>query len=285
MNVEIRQLRCLVAVMDAGSFTDAAIELGVSQAAVSRSVSTLESTLGVRLLRRTTRSVSPTSAGAPVLARARRLLADLESLIQDAVTGHDRLRIGYAWSAVGRHTVALQRQWAAERPDTDVQLVRNNSASAGLAEGSCELAILRNTPDPRRFESVIVGLERRYCVMATDDALARRRSVVLADFAGRTLGIDRRTGTTTGELWAGRSGPSKIVDTLDIDDWLGLIAAGGMVGMTTEATAALHRRPGVAYRLVRDAPPVAVHLAWWRDEPPPATPAVVELLTRLYREA
>ena len=53
MDLEVRQLRCLVAVVDAGTFTDAAIELGVSQAAVSRTVMALERELGVRLLHRT----------------------------------------------------------------------------------------------------------------------------------------------------------------------------------------------------------------------------------------
>ena len=36
MDLELRHLRCLVAIVDSGTFTDAAIELGISQAAVSR---------------------------------------------------------------------------------------------------------------------------------------------------------------------------------------------------------------------------------------------------------
>ena len=50
MDVEVRQLRCLLAVVEEGTFTDAAIELGMSQAAVSRNISGLEHVLGVRLL-------------------------------------------------------------------------------------------------------------------------------------------------------------------------------------------------------------------------------------------
>ena len=63
MNLELRHLRALVAVDDARTFTDAAISLGTSQASVSRSVATLERTLGVRVFQRTTRSVTPTPAG------------------------------------------------------------------------------------------------------------------------------------------------------------------------------------------------------------------------------
>ena len=49
MNIELRQLRCLIAIAEAGSFTDAAIDLGISQAAASRTLASLESALGVRL--------------------------------------------------------------------------------------------------------------------------------------------------------------------------------------------------------------------------------------------
>jgi hypothetical protein len=45
MDVRVHQLRALVAVVDAGTFTDAATVLGVSQAAVSRSVAALERSL------------------------------------------------------------------------------------------------------------------------------------------------------------------------------------------------------------------------------------------------
>ncbi|MDF3145755.1 LysR family transcriptional regulator, partial [Streptomyces sp. T21Q-yed] len=116
MDVELRQLRCLVAIVDEGSFTDAAIALGVSQAAVSRSLASLERNLGVRLLRRTSREVSPTGTGLRVLAYARRVLAEVDDLVREAGSGHDRLRMGYAWAALGRHTPAFQRRWAAAHP-------------------------------------------------------------------------------------------------------------------------------------------------------------------------
>jgi DNA-binding transcriptional LysR family regulator len=68
---------------------------------------------GVRLLHRTSRSVTPTTAGVQVLARARQLLAEVDNLVREATTGHTRLRIGHAWSALGRHTLEFQRRWAA----------------------------------------------------------------------------------------------------------------------------------------------------------------------------
>ncbi|MFE2101288.1 LysR family transcriptional regulator [Streptomyces sp. PTD9-10] len=281
-DIELRQLRCLVAIVDEGTFTDAAIALGVSQAAVSRTLASLERALGVRLLRRTSRAVTPTATGLRVVAQARRVLADVTELVLEATSGHERVRIGYAWSALGRHTVAFQRRWTATHAGTDLHLVRVNSPSAGLAEGVCDLAVVRRPLDDRRFDSAIVGLERRLCALAADDPLARRRSVRLADIAGRTLFIDRRTGTATPELWPPDARPA-VQETHDVDDWLTVIAAGRGIGVTAESTANQYPRPGIVYRPVRDAEPVAVRLAWWRDDPHPAHRAVRELLTELYR--
>ncbi|MET9827817.1 LysR family transcriptional regulator [Streptomyces sp. NPDC006385] len=282
MDVELRQLRCLVAIVDEGTFTDAAIALGVSQAAVSRSLASLERALGVRLLRRTSREVAATGTGLRVLAHARRVLGEVDDLVREARSGHDRLRMGYAWAALGRHTPAFQRRWAAAHPGTDLQLVRVNSATAGLAEGACDLSVVRRPVDDRRFDSAIVGLERRLCAVAADDPLARRRAIRLADLSGRTLLVDRRTGTTTTELWPPDGRPAT-EETHDVDDWLTVISTGRCVGVTAEATANQYPRPGVVYRPVRDAEPIAVRLAWWRDDPHPAAQAAIELLSALYR--
>ena len=278
--MELRQLRCLVAIVDEGTFTDAAIELGVSQAAVSRTLAALESALGVRLLRRTSREVVPTAVGSRVVARARRLLAEADDLVREATSGHSALRIGYAWSAMGRHTVAFQRRWSERH--VELQLVRTNSATGGLAEGACDLAVVRTEPDHRRFDGVIVGLERRYCAMASDDPWVRRRSLRLAEIAERRLVIDRRSGTTTTGLWPPENQP-EVEYTQDVDDWLTVIATGRCVGVTAESTVAQYPRPGVTFRAVRDAAPIPVRLIWWRDDPHPATRAAVALLTELYR--
>src|SRR5580692_9520609 len=207
MDLELRHLRCLVAIVDSGSFTDAAIELGISQAAVSRNLIALEQVLGVRLLHRTSRSLTPTTAGVHALAQARQVLAAADNLVTEATTGHTRLRIGHAWAAMGRHTREFQRRWAARYPDVELDLIRTNSATGGLAEGLCDIAVLRTAADGKRFDSAVVGLERRYCALAADDPWARRRSIRLAEIPQRTLLIDPRTGTTTRGLWPEESQP------------------------------------------------------------------------------
>jgi DNA-binding transcriptional LysR family regulator len=281
--LELRHLRCLVAIVDTGSFTDAAIELGVSQAAVSRTLHALEQILGVRLLHRTSRSVAPTTAGVQVLSRARRLLSGAEELLRAATAGHTHLHIGHAWSAMGRHTAEFQRRWAGRYPDIELHLIRHNTSTGGLAEGLCDLAVVRGDVDPRRWEHALVGHERRHVAIAADDPWARRRSIRLEEIRTRTLVVDRRTGTTTAALWPEDQRP-ELEYTKDIDDWLAAIATGRFVGVTPHATVTQYRRDGIVYRPVRDAEPVPVHLIWRRHDPHPATHAAVALLADLYRE-
>ena len=283
MDLELRQLRCLVAIVDTGSFTDAAGDLGISQAAVSRTLQSLEQVLGIRLLHRTSRTITPTTAGVQVLARARQLLAEADNLVREATTGHTRLRIGHAWSALGRHTPEFQRRWAARYPEIELQLVRANSATGGLAEGLCDLAVVRTPPDERRFASAVVGQERRYCALADDDPWVRRRSIRLEEVGQRTVVLDRRTGSTSTDLWPPGTEPA-VEHTQDIDDWLAVVASGRCVGITPESTVTQYRRQGIVFRPLRDADPVAVWCIWRRQDPHPASHAAVALASDLYRQ-
>ena len=77
--------------------------------------------------------------------------------------------------------------------------------------------------------------------------------------------------------------PAVVRNTRGVDEWLTLIAAGQAVGMTSEATASLNPRPGVAYRAVVDAPPIPVWLAWWKDQPPQHLGDLITLACQAYR--
>jgi DNA-binding transcriptional LysR family regulator len=74
----LSDIAVFVRVVEAASFTQAADALGISQSVVSRSVTALESRLGVRLLNRTTRRLSLTEAGSDLYRRASHALAELE---------------------------------------------------------------------------------------------------------------------------------------------------------------------------------------------------------------
>lgn len=282
MDPEVRQLRALLAVVDAGTFTGAADVLGVTQASVSRAVAALERALGTRVLQRTTRETSLTPVGAQVVRHARRVLEEVAAIRRAAAQRRGDLRIGYAWSALGRHTTPVQRRWSAAHPGSALLFVQSSSATAGLTEGLVDVSVLRRPVDDVRVRTAPLGTERRVAAMAADDVLARRRSVSLDEIGGRTVAVDELTGTTSERLWSATGGPAGTRLVRGVEDWLTLIAAGQAVGISSEATAAQHRRPGVVYRRVRDAPPVPVELAWWRDSPPPDLAALLQLVHEEY---
>ena len=102
-------LRLFISVVDAGGFSAAGDALGVSTSVVSRQIAALEAELGVRLLKRSTRTVELTEAGTSYLSRVRRLLQELEdankSLKTPVAAAAGNLRIA-APTAIGLSLIA-----------------------------------------------------------------------------------------------------------------------------------------------------------------------------------
>lgn len=80
------QLRAVLAVVDHGSFSAAATELGLSQSSVSQAIKQLESSLATHLFLRSARGAEPTAVGERVAAQARQVLALLQQLRAEATT-------------------------------------------------------------------------------------------------------------------------------------------------------------------------------------------------------
>lgn len=81
----LSEMEAFVSVVEQGGFTNAARKLGISKSAISKHVSWLESRLGVRLLNRTTRRVSPTEIGLTYYDKATSILADAQAA-EDMIT-------------------------------------------------------------------------------------------------------------------------------------------------------------------------------------------------------
>ncbi len=126
------------------NFTRAAAQLGVSQSALSRTISALEKRMGLLLLTRTTRSVSPTEAGRRVLAaiapRFEEIDAELEALsdLRDRPTGTVRITTtDYATQAyVWPRLKPLLREF----PDIRVELI-NDYGLSNIVEKSYDIGI------------------------------------------------------------------------------------------------------------------------------------------------
>jgi len=76
--MDLNQIKMFAAIVERGGFTAAARSLGISKSMVSRALQDLENTLGVRLLQRTTRKLSPTAAGRTYFDSIRGALGHLE---------------------------------------------------------------------------------------------------------------------------------------------------------------------------------------------------------------
>ena len=103
MITDLRKLRHVVGVAEAGSFTAAGATLAISQSALTKSVAEVEHLLDVKLFHRLPRGVALTDAGELFVRRARRILADTEDLMGDVASLRElrtgRLRIGVAPAA------------------------------------------------------------------------------------------------------------------------------------------------------------------------------------------
>ncbi len=122
----IQNMRMFVRVVEAGSFTAVANENDMATAQISRAVSSLEKQLRATLLRRTTRHLSPTEAGARYYERAKAILAELdyaEGEARNAVTtasGH--LRVHSSPGLAQRFVTAALVAYQADHPDVSVEL-------------------------------------------------------------------------------------------------------------------------------------------------------------------
>lgn len=159
--MQISEIQAFVAVCDLGSFRAAGQQLHITQPAVSKRLSTLESRLGHRLLDRVGRGSALTEAGRAYLPHARRLLMEVDNSrraldnLSTEVTG----QLGLALS----HHVALHRippvlQTFVQRypqVELDIEFLGSETACHAIAGGRLELAVI-TLPQP-----AIPGLEQR----------------------------------------------------------------------------------------------------------------------------
>jgi DNA-binding transcriptional LysR family regulator len=205
--MELRQLRYLVALADERHFTRAAERTHVAQPALSQQIRRLEDELGTPLVERTTRRVAMTEAGEILVARARRVLSEIEAAhselqgLKGLLTG--RVTVG-AMHTMGPIDVSLVLAQFRER-HPGVELTVREQASEELAEllrvDELDLAFLSVT---ERVESHGLGLRRLVleelvAVLPKDHPLAAGRRVRMAELAGEEF-ISYRPGARLREL-------------------------------------------------------------------------------------
>jgi DNA-binding transcriptional LysR family regulator len=132
-------MEAFVRVVDTGSFSAAARLLNVGQPAVSKTVAQLEDHLGVRLLMRSTRGLSPTEAGQSYYERARRAIEEADGAELAArgagagLTG--RLRISAAVTFARLHVIPHLPKFLAEHPDLTMDVILDDRVTDLVEEG------------------------------------------------------------------------------------------------------------------------------------------------------
>lgn len=141
--------RMFLAVMEAGSFTGAAEKLGTSSGQASKLLSRLEGELGVRLLNRTTRSVSPTEAGRAYYDRLKPLVDELETLDLDirniSQSPRGRLRLTAPLTFGTLEMAPALNEFAARYPDIELDVTFTDRVVNVVDEGF-DLAIRVGRP-------------------------------------------------------------------------------------------------------------------------------------------
>lgn len=172
----LQALRTFVAVADRRSFVEAARSLGVSPTAASRAVAGLEDTLGVTLLRRTTRSVALTPEGEAYLERCRHALDELDDAAR-AVRGHEAEPRGTlivtAPVVFGRmHILPIVERLLRAHSALDAKLMLTDRV-VRLAEEGIDIAVRIADLTDSALHAVRVTQVRRVLV-ASPDYLKRR---------------------------------------------------------------------------------------------------------------
>ena len=167
-------MRVYARVVDAGSFSEAARRLGISKALASKYVGQLEQRLGVCLLNRTTRKLTPTEVGSAYYARCARIVGEVEelegSLQADRATPRGHLRVAGPRIFGEDALVGCVTAFLEEHPAVTVDLVLEERTVDIVAEGFDLAVRIGELADTRLIARRITSY--RYVLCASPDYIA-----------------------------------------------------------------------------------------------------------------
>lgn len=198
--MELRQLRCLIAVADTLHFGRAAQQMDMLPASFGRHIRLLEESLGSRLLVRTTRHVSLTDTGRDFVEGARDVVAradQLEDAFRDALQSQRSvLRIGAIDSAAAGLLPQLVPLLKDQLPETKIELLEQKTIRLlpRILSGRLDVAIIR-PPEVRDPRLTFHPLFHETAVVAVPSGhpLAARAELSVHDMADEPLIVPDRT--------------------------------------------------------------------------------------------
>ncbi|WP_233867440.1 LysR family transcriptional regulator [Paraburkholderia adhaesiva] len=173
---DLSDITAFLAVAREGSFTRAAAKLGVSQSALSQTVRNLEARLGLRLLTRTTRNVSPTQAGERLIQSVGPRLDEIEAEL-NALTALRDTPAGTVRIAAGDHAAEMLLWPVIERllpdyPDITIEIVIDNGLT-DIVEQRLDAGVRLGEQVAKDMVAVRIGPDVRMAVVGTPKYFAR----------------------------------------------------------------------------------------------------------------
>lgn len=188
--MDIRQLRYLVATVEAGSFVGAASSLRIAQPAISRQVMLLEAELGEQLLERSVRGVRLTAAGEIVYEKALTILRHVQDLETRFSGRHERrrnrLRLGLppSFSSVANADAVDVVSRQLPRTDVYIQEMWTGQIAAMIANRSLDLGIVCESQLANGYWRQPLNREALFLIEAAGGSTL---PVTLAEVAARPL--------------------------------------------------------------------------------------------------
>jgi DNA-binding transcriptional LysR family regulator len=168
--ITVLELKAVVAIGRHRSFKAAAVELGISRTALSHAIATLEARLGIQLLHRTTRSVSPTVAGEQFVTSIGPALGDI-GLALDAVNSHrdkpaGKLKLNLTVGAARQLLAPIVLDFLRRYPDMEIDLVTEGKLIDIVADGF-DAGVRFAESVPQDMIAVPIGPPQRFAVVAS----------------------------------------------------------------------------------------------------------------------
>ncbi|HEY6034487.1 MAG TPA: LysR family transcriptional regulator [Kofleriaceae bacterium] len=258
--MELRQLRYFLAVAEAENFTAAAHHLHLAQPALSQQIRALENELGVTLLERGARRSRLTDAGERMVARARRILLEVEGAKQDlgahASGRRGKVRFGCALQTLSEGRLpALLVEFRRRFPEVEIAFREAHSLQLGelLADGQLDLALVHlgrgETAGLRvDYDLAAIAFDRLYeeplvVAVGPRHRLVRRARVRLDELADEDF-VSFGPGSTVRELVARAAQqagfvPRSAISALNLGTVRALVSAGLGIAVIPAAALAL----------------------------------------------
>jgi len=174
--IDVKALRYFSAVVQFGSYSEAATYLGLSQPAVSRQVLELERSLRTRLLRRDGRDLSLTETGAALYDKAQKILGDIdaipETLDRASLEPRGRIAIGLSTALAEYLMPRVMQTFLRKYPQVEVRMLQSYSSDLVqmLVAGRLDIAVFYGVPRHTRLEiNNMLDLELGLVVPAQSD--------------------------------------------------------------------------------------------------------------------